>query len=86
MGNVLDTSKTAAKLFDETNSLLGELRKKNITPNLTVILVGSNLASEVYVKKKKIACDELGIEFDLLRFNEKIPQVDILRLLDGILY
>lgn len=81
LGNVLDSSKTAAKLFDETNGLLEELRKKNITPNLAVILVGNNPLSEIYVKKKKIACDELGIEFDLLRFNESISQADILSII-----
>ena len=81
MGSILGSSKTAAKLFKETDGLLKTLRQKNIKPNLTVILVGKNSASELYIKKKKIACNELGIEFDLLRFNENISQTDLIRII-----
>ena len=84
MGNVLTSKKTAANLFKETNSLLEELRKKNVKAGLAVILVGSNPASELYVKKKKIACDELGINFELLRFDKKVSQEELLQTISEL--
>ena len=42
--------------------------KGNRKPGLAVILVGNNPASEVYVRNKRKACEEIGIEsfpFDL---------------------
>ncbi len=84
LGNVLGSSKIAAKLFEETSVMLENLHMKKIYPNLAVILVGNNPASELYVKKKKIACDELGIEFELLRFAENISQRDILQIINDL--
>ncbi len=84
MGNILTSKKTAANLFKETNSLLEGLRKKNVKAGLAVILVGNNPASELYVKKKKIACDELDITFELLRFDEKVSQEELLQTLSDL--
>ena len=84
MANVLSSNKTAAKLFKETNVLLERLRKKNIKLGLAVILVGTNPASEIYIKKKKIACDELGIGFELLRFSKGVLQEKILQTIEEL--
>jgi len=35
---------------------VGRLKEKGITPGLSVILVGENPASKVYVKNKQKAC------------------------------
>ncbi len=84
MGTVLISKKTAANLFKESNTLLEELRSKGVKPGLAVILVGNNPASELYIKKKKIACDELSITFELLRFDEKVSQEKILQTIDKL--
>ncbi len=84
MGNVLISKKIAADLFKETNTLLEELQGKGVKAGLAVILVGNNPASELYVKKKKIACDELGIGFELFRFDEKVSQEELLQTIDGL--
>jgi methylenetetrahydrofolate dehydrogenase (NADP+)/methenyltetrahydrofolate cyclohydrolase len=40
-----------------------QLVKENKRPGLAAILVGDNKASELYIKIKKKACQEVGIEF-----------------------
>ena len=40
------------------------MKKQGITPKLAVIMVGDNKASEVYVRNKSKACNEIGIEFE----------------------
>ncbi len=37
------------------------LAEKNITPGLAVVLVGSDPASEIYVRNKQIACEQTGV-------------------------
>lgn len=37
------------------------LAEKNITPGLAVVLVGSDPASEIYVRNKRIACEQTGV-------------------------
>ena len=39
-----------------------ELSKKNVTPTLATILVGSDPASETYVKMKRNTCARVGMK------------------------
>jgi methylenetetrahydrofolate dehydrogenase (NADP+)/methenyltetrahydrofolate cyclohydrolase len=50
-------------------------------PHLAAILVGTNGASETYVAAKVKACDEVGLNSTLIRFEEDIST---LKLLDKI--
>lgn len=40
-----------------------EIITKNLSPNLAVVLVGDDSASQIYVNLKKKACHQVGIEF-----------------------
>ncbi len=48
------------------------------TPHLAAILVGSNPASEVYVRNKVKTCAEIGFDSTLLRFDETISEQNLL--------
>lgn len=50
-------------------------------PSLTAITLGESEASELYLRNKKLACERLGIEFDLIRLPSTTNHTDlILRL------
>jgi len=51
----------ADSIFNQVRRRIEELKKKGITPKLTVILVGDDPASKVYVSKKHATCLELGM-------------------------
>lgn len=61
-----------------------KLCKENIRPFLAVILVGDNKASLSYVKAKKKACLETGIDFKLLEFEKDTTQKTILETIDEL--
>ena len=44
------------------------------TPKLVVIMVGENPASRAYVNGKKRDCEDCGIDFELIQFDEKVHQ------------
>ena len=44
---------------------------------LGYLLVGGNTDSEMYVKFKKKACDQLGIEYEGYHLSEKATQEEI---------
>lgn len=54
-----------------------EVRKINETIKLVVVLVGDNPASEIYVRNKQKACQEVGIESHLLHFDDSITQEEL---------
>ena len=56
-----------------------EIKNLNLKLKLAVILIGNNPASEVYVNNKKKACENVGIEFELIRFNMDCTQTEVVK-------
>ena len=61
-----------------------ELKKQGITPKLAVIMVGDDKASQVYVRNKSKACDEIGIEYEEYLKGENTTQEELISLIDGL--
>ena len=53
-------------------------------PGLAVILVGDDPASNVYVEKKVIACNEIGFSSQKITFNSNITQIKLLDEIDKL--
>ena len=60
------------------------LKVKNIIPGLGIILVGNDPASEIYVRNKIKACDELGINTLLYRFKEDNNEREVIELIKNL--
>lgn len=61
-----------------------KLSKAGLTPKLSVILVGANPASLLYVKNKEKFCHRIGAEFDLVRLEDSITQKEFLKKIKDI--
>ena len=55
-----------------------------IVPGLTVVLVGNNPASQVYVRNKQNACQAAGMNGKLLRLPAETGQGDLLTTIDRL--
>jgi methylenetetrahydrofolate dehydrogenase (NADP+) / methenyltetrahydrofolate cyclohydrolase len=62
------------EIAEEVKTLLENGTKK---PHLAAILVGNNGASETYVGAKVKACDRVGFDSTLLRFDENITEEEL---------
>ncbi len=51
------------------------VEKTGRKPHLVVVLVGQNLASQVYVRNKIKACESLGIESTKIDLPDSLPQI-----------
>ena len=65
----------------ETSSLISNGGK---TPHLAAILVGNNGASETYVNAKVKACEQVGFDSTLVRFENTVSEEDLLLEIDKI--
>ena len=82
---LLDGKKVSSNLKDELKRKAEELKSKyNVTPKLSIVLVGANPASLVYVKNKVKACEYTGITPDLINVSEEISEEDLLNLVDKL--
>lgn len=77
---MLDGKKIAGEIKDEIKSEILRLREKGIIPGLAVILVGDDAASKIYVKNKKKACEEMGINSQVFEMSEDASEGSILEL------
>ena len=58
---LLDGIKIRDEIFAELKSEIARLGKDGIRPGLAAVLVGENPASQLYVKSKIAACEQLGL-------------------------
>jgi len=62
------------------------VRLKGVRPGLTVILVGNDPASKVYVRNKQLGCDEVGMKSEAIRLPDTISTEDLLKEIDKLNY
>lgn len=62
------------------------VRLKGVRPGLTVILVGKDPASKVYVRNKQLGCDEVGMKSEAIRLPDTITTEDLLKEIDKLNY
>lgn len=79
MMQILDGRETSKKIKQQLAEEVAKLKNAGgKTPHLAAILVGDNGASETYVNAKVKACELVGFESTLLRFDADISEADLL--------
>jgi methylenetetrahydrofolate dehydrogenase (NADP+)/methenyltetrahydrofolate cyclohydrolase len=71
---ILDGKKLSEKILE---TLKKEIKSRRLKLKLAVILVGKNLASQVFINQKKKACEKVEIDFELYKFPAKISALDL---------
>lgn len=82
MAEIIDGKAVAKKIRKELKKEVEELKTKEITPKLAVIMVGDNSASQVYVRNKSKACEKAGIEFEEFLFDKDTTEEKLLDTID----
>jgi len=76
--HIIDGKKTAAIIRQELKDQVAALTARHgRAPGLAVILVGGDPASQVYVRNKERACEDVGIISKGFRLPEDIPQAQL---------
>lgn len=78
MSQIINGREVAAGIRAEVAEEVSKLRAANgRPPKLVVIQVGDNPASSTYVRNKKKACEECGIECEDIHLPKEISQFDL---------
>lgn len=81
---IIDGKKLAKTTRENLKVEVEELKANGINPKLAVIMVGNNSASQIYVRNKSRACDEVGIEFEEYLLPATTEQSELLNLIDKL--
>jgi len=71
-------------IYAELRGRIESLKSKGITPGLAVVLVGSDPASEVYVRMKGKKCEELGMHSVTIVMPESTTEKELLDKVDQL--
>lgn len=84
MAQIIDGKAISKEIKDEVAAKIEALSKEGKTVCLSVIQVGNNPASTVYVGNKKKACEYCGIESKSFELPEETTQEELLELIDKL--
>jgi methylenetetrahydrofolate dehydrogenase (NADP+)/methenyltetrahydrofolate cyclohydrolase len=76
---LIDGKKIAAELREELRQeVVGLKDKHNKIPGLTVILIGDMAPSQIYVRMKEKAANEVGLKSEVIRYPEAVEEKTVL--------
>jgi len=81
---IIDGNAIGKAIRQELVAEVAALKAKGIVPGLTVVIVGEDPASQVYVRMKGKAATELGMKSETIRLPATIPEADLLALVDRL--
>ncbi|OUQ11047.1 bifunctional methylenetetrahydrofolate dehydrogenase/methenyltetrahydrofolate cyclohydrolase [Enterococcus cecorum] len=82
--NLLNGKELAQKLQQEMTQEVTELKEKGLQPGLAVILVGEDPASQVYVRNKERAANNIGMYSVVYRLPETTSEADLITKIEEL--
>ena len=84
MARILSGKEFAARIKEDAARGVAELKAEGVLPRLAVIIVGSDPASEVYVRNKQRTCEELGIRSDHIALPAETTKEELLACIEEL--
>ena len=81
---IIDGKALSAKYREKLKSEIQSLKSRGVTPGLAVILVGDDPGSQVYVRNKIKACEELGITGFECRYPADTDEKTVIAKIDEL--
>jgi methylenetetrahydrofolate dehydrogenase (NADP+)/methenyltetrahydrofolate cyclohydrolase len=79
---LIEGKKISDSIREEIILEVEKLKQKGVTPGLVVILVGEDPASQVYVRNKAKACEQLGYYSEVVRLPAETTEQELLQLIE----
>ena len=82
MNRIIDGLKISSDIKKEIKDEISLIKQRgDRVPSLSIVLVGNHSASSIYVNAKIRACEEVGINVELISLNDNILEVELLDLI-----
>src|SRR5467141_4098140 len=81
---ILDGAKIRDQIFAELSDEVRLLTSAGVRPGLAAVLVGENPASQLYMKSKIAACEQLGLASALLTPPAAVNTLDLLAVVEDL--
>ena len=71
---ILDGKKLSEKILKK---LEAEIKRKRLELKLSIVLVGEDSDSKIFIRQKRKACEKVGIDFELFKLSSKISNSEM---------
>ena len=78
MAQIIDGKAVAAEIKAELRVRADALRERGVVPCLAVVMAGDNPASAIYVRNKRRACKDVGIESRYVKLDADVTQQQVI--------
>lgn len=84
MAKIIDGKQISKEVRAEIAAECASLKERGIIPGLAVVIVGTDPASQVYVRNKKKACEEVGFHSEVYELPEETTEEELLALVERL--
>jgi len=84
MARIIDGTEISRVMREQMAQEVAALRAAGVTPGLSVVLVGTNSASQAYVASKTRACEALGMRGQTLTLPEDVSKEELFAVIDRL--
>jgi methylenetetrahydrofolate dehydrogenase (NADP+)/methenyltetrahydrofolate cyclohydrolase len=84
LAELIDGTALGDRVCTETAKRVAALKARGVTPGLTVVLVGDDAASTVYVGSKERTCTSLGMHGETMRMLATATEKELLAVVDTL--
>ncbi len=82
---LIDGKKEAKELREDLKTEVSELKKKyNKVPGLSVILIGDMAPSQIYVRNKEKAANEVGLKSEVIKYPDTVEEKTVLEKIEEL--
>ena len=78
MAQLIDGKAVAADIKAELRVRVEALKEKGVVPCLAVVMAGDNPASAIYVRNKRRACKDVGVESRYVKLDGDVTQQQVI--------
>lgn len=84
LAQIIDGKAVAADIKNELRVRADALKEQGINPCLAVVMAGDNPASAIYVRNKRRACKDVGIESRYVKLDADVTQEQVIAEINAL--
>lgn len=84
LATILDGNTISSQIKEEVAAQVKELTSQGIRPGLAAVLAGNDPASQIYVRNKVRACEQLGIHSEQLTPPDSVSTDEMIELVNDL--
>lgn len=81
---IIDGKALSEQIREGLKREVARLAEQGVVPGLTVVLVGDDPASQIYVRNKAASCEKIGIRSEVIRLPGDTAEAELLSIIDGL--